>query len=475
MAASLRGTLLALLLAGSLVPLAGLGWLEYRNVAESEVEHRRDEFRSEALAAALRADAAAVQGSDPLAAASQGVTAEDVLLMGPDGNATRLSGPAPPWPEVRAAAGDTLSGVQEVERPDEGLKLVAWARAPTTNGMIVLVRPPLSTLAPTPALPFILLAAFVALGVAIVLGFVVLRVVAPVGRLEAAALRLARGDAPAPVVVEGPSEVRSLASAFNTMAEELAHRRAEVERLLEERTRALIDREEDLGSLRFTLAHEFREPIRSMLWMADDLLERPLDRDAREATLVLRRRIEDLDAVFRDLLRYEDVSRRPAPIDDVPLESVLRNAISEAHQAGPLRVESERLPVVRGNRDLLTIALAELLRNAAQHGRRGPESAVARVTAERDGDDVVLNVDDLGPGIPVQRREDAVQLFQRMRRQAPGTGAGLAIARRAIQRHDGDLTLAESPGGGTRVTVRLPSGGPAPRSPLPEEPAGRRF
>jgi signal transduction histidine kinase len=459
MAATLRTSLLALLLVSSLVPIAGLGWLEYRALAEAREEQRHAQLQQAVLAAALRADAAAAEGRDPLLAAADGAPADDVILLGEDGVMRSARGAA--LSGLGEIAGETLSGEGEVQD-----QLVVWARAPTARAIVFLVDDHVHTI-PAPQLPFLLLTAFIASGVAVVLAFVMLRVLRPVAHLEAASRRLARGEWGERVPVEGPAEVRALGEAFNEMAGALERQRSDLDSALGERTRALIDREGDLEALRFTLAHEFREPLRSLRWMADDLLERPLDADAREAARVLRRRIDSLDAVFRDLLRYEEVSRRPAAVERVALDTVLSRALDAV--SVPLRVQREPLPEIEGDAELLREAFAEVLRNAATHG-----GGRVDVQAEREGDEVLLRFDDRGPGIPAARREDALNLFQRLRRDVPGTGAGLAIARRAIERHGGTLALDEAPGGGARVVVRLPQQAQLDAPPAREAPR-RRF
>ena len=474
MASSLRVSLLALLLAGTTLPLAGLAWIEYQGMSQEREEHEATRRQAAALAAALRAESA---GGEGVLEAAQGAApaGEEVFLVRRDGSYRAGGGAAGQWPELTRLAADRVSGVGTAPHPATGAETeVAWARAPSVDALVVLARPP-SAPAGAVGVPFLLLAAFLGLGILLLLSFVASQVVAPVGRLETASRRLTRGEWHERVPVEGPAETRALAAAFNAMAEALQRQRAQLDALLEERTRDLIDREGDLDALRFTLAHEFREPLRSLRWMADDLLDAPLEAGAREGVLLLRRRIDDLDAVFRDLLRYEDVSRRAAAVEQVDLDDVLRAAEREAGEAGPLRVVRGPLPPVRGQRDLLALAFTEVLRNVAQHARppRGP--AVARVVVdERDGR-LVLHVDDEGPGIPARRRDDVLNLFQRLRRDVPGTGAGLAIARRAVERHGGTLTLGEAPGGGTRVTIELPTGGPPGRTPLPQEPRRRRF
>ena len=99
-------------------------------------------------------------------------------------------------------------------------------------------------------------------------------------------------------------------------------------------------------------------------------------------------------------------------------------------------------------------AVANLIQNAARHGER------VHVTVHREGEVVQVTVDDDGPGIPPERREEAFQPFKRLdasrNPQTGGTGLGLTISRDIVRGHGGDLTLETAPIGGLRAMVRLP-------------------
>ncbi|HEY0145194.1 MAG TPA: ATP-binding protein, partial [Methylovirgula sp.] len=98
--------------------------------------------------------------------------------------------------------------------------------------------------------------------------------------------------------------------------------------------------------------------------------------------------------------------------------------------------------------------LANLGGNALAHAKK------IRIDGQRDQRFLTINVDDNGPGIPVDQREDVFRPFYRLdasrNQDQGGTGLGLAIARDIARSHGGDITLGESPLGGLRATVRVP-------------------
>jgi signal transduction histidine kinase len=131
-----------------------------------------------------------------------------------------------------------------------------------------------------------------------------------------------------------------------------------------------------------------------------------------------------------------------------------------------LQVEAVGNLPVRGNRELVTQALANLVDNAIKYAPlHGAEAAGAPadilVQAGSDGDFVRLSVSDHGPGIAEGDRERAVQRFVRLEqsRSEPGSGLGLSLASAVAHLHGGELRLEDN-GPGLRATLVLPRGGP---------------
>lgn len=469
----LRTGLLAIVLATSLVPLAGLGVMQARESARASEALEASSFERAALASAVRADLAARQGDDPLAAAHQGVPpGARTYLLARDGAWQGSDGSAGSAPELARLVGDRLSGHATATDPGSGADArLAWARAPNVDGVILLSAAPQP---PTWVTPVLL--SFMGLllgGVVLVATSLTRRVVDPVARLEAASVRLAEGDWSIRAPIEGSREVESLARSFNRMADALQAQTAELDRLVRDRTRSLAESEADVERLNFTLAHELREPLRSMGTLATHALGDESAEEARHVLGMLARRIAQLERILLDLMRYEDLAHRDAPMGPLDLRRVAEEAAATVRsQEGPLNVDVGPLPEVRGNPELLAAAFEEALRNAVQHAGAGSRVVLASRVADGRAE---VTVDDEGPGVPADRREDAFHLFQRLRPDSPGTGVGLAIVQRVAARHDGAARLEEAPGGGTRLVLDLPLAGPVERAPPPETPPSRRF
>nr|WP_063792209.1 HAMP domain-containing sensor histidine kinase [Nonomuraea pusilla] len=236
-----------------------------------------------------------------------------------------------------------------------------------------------------------------------------------------------------------------------------------------------------------TAAHELRTPLTSMRTNLallhhpglgqDDRAEIIADLDAEQG------RIERLITMLRQLARGELLD--PASFGRADLAGIVTAAVEDARRRHPHAVITASVGgdvEVRGWAEGLRLVADNLLDNAALHGARtapngdgalegrvaGGGRAEIGVTLARDGDVVVLTVEDAGPGIPPDDRERVFARFHR-RPGSPGSGLGLTLVGQQAALHGGTVTLTSPPGGGTRVEVRLPSpSAPPARGALPE-------
>jgi len=133
-----------------------------------------------------------------------------------------------------------------------------------------------------------------------------------------------------------------------------------------------------------------------------------------------------------------------------------------------LKVDAPAAAPVRGNRELVSQALANLVDNAIKYAapdrtRRAAHPEIVVRAAAGEGDRILLTVSDAGPGIPVADRRRAVERFVRLEqsRSQPGSGLGLSLAQAVAHLHGGELTLEDNRPG-LRTTISLPRGGPLP-------------
>ncbi|HEY8578493.1 MAG TPA: ATP-binding protein, partial [Beijerinckiaceae bacterium] len=166
---------------------------------------------------------------------------------------------------------------------------------------------------------------------------------------------------------------------------------------------------------------------------------------------------KDVDEMQRMLEAYLAFARgaggeQAAPTD---MRTLLEELRADAERHGhPTRLVFQGDPVATVRPDALRRCLTNLIANAQRYG----DSIVIEATREQRF--MTINVDDDGPGIPAPLREDVFRPFYRIdearNQNDVGTGLGLAIARDIARAHGGDITLATSPLGGLRASVRVP-------------------
>ncbi|WP_460717896.1 sensor histidine kinase [Nocardia heshunensis] len=207
-------------------------------------------------------------------------------------------------------------------------------------------------------------------------------------------------------------------------------------------------------------SHELRSPLAVVTAALELARDRPeaLDAELIDGTLLpeterMRRLIDDLLTLAAADENGLEVRGGDVDLDDVAAEQVLA-----LRMRGGVTVRSEIDAVrIRGDRPKLERALRNIVENAAAHTR----STVA-VTVRRDTAGALLIVDDDGPGIPAADRERVFGRFVRLEadraRATGGSGLGLAIVAEIVAAHGGSVTIGESPWGGARFVIALPTG-----------------
>lgn len=287
--------------------------------------------------------------------------------------------------------------------------------------------------APAWAWPPLLSMGLMALAILVIVVFSVRRITRPLRTLAAAADRFGRGQDGAPPAEAGPEEVRRTIHAFNEMQERLR-------RFVADRTGMLA-----------AISHDLRTPITTLRLRAE-FIEDPEIRDKILETLAEMQQMTEATLAF---LR-EDAAREDSRQVDLAalIQSLcddLADAGGEVAFAGADRTPYLCRPVA------LKRALSNLIENAVAYGAR------ARVALRQEAAELWIVVDDDGPGIPAERREEIFEPFVRLEdsrsRETGGAGLGLAIARSIARGHGGDVTLENRPEGGLRAILRLPKAG----------------
>ena len=273
---------------------------------------------------------------------------------------------------------------------------------------------------------------------------------APVGSLRRATLRLSAGDLSARVggpVNRRRDEIGQLAQDFDAMAGRL-------ENLVGSQRRLLRD-----------VSHELRSPL-ARLTVALQLARDREGARAAEALDRIERETGRLDALIGQLLLLERLEARMPEAGAVTfdlcdlLNEVVDDASFEASAAKRgVELDADSPCPLRGSPALVRSALDNVLRNAVRHTA---EETAVEVSIDRGEEGTEIMIRDHGPGVPEEQLETLFEPFSRVtdarERSTGGAGLGLAIARRAIELHDGGVTARNHPDGGLEVSIRLPAG-----------------
>ncbi|MEW5729480.1 MAG: ATP-binding protein [Pseudomonadota bacterium] len=221
----------------------------------------------------------------------------------------------------------------------------------------------------------------------------------------------------------------------------------------------------ELENFAYVASHDLQEPLRMMGGYAQLIARRyggQIDDDGREFLGYMAEGAERMKAMIDDLLDYSRVDRGEparAVVDmNLALDSALANLAAAIAEAGAEVGAPAPLPSVWGESALLARLMQNLVGNAVKYHRPGERPRVT-VTAEPTESGWIFTVADNGIGIPADSRERVFQIFQRLhaRGSYPGTGIGLAICKKIVERHGGRIWVEDGPGGGSAFRFTLPA------------------
>ncbi|WP_321576076.1 sensor histidine kinase [Halosolutus gelatinilyticus] len=265
-----------------------------------------------------------------------------------------------------------------------------------------------------------------------------------------------------------------------TRERELDRRNEELRRIRADLENAVIELEasnERLDSFASTASHDLQEPLRMIsqyLQLIDDRYAADLDEDGREFLAFAVDGADRMRAMVDDLLAYSRVDSQGEPLGPVDLNAVLDDVqrdlqVSiEEHNA---EIVAEELPCVRGDAGQLRQVFQNLLSNAIEYSGDAPPRIT--VSARRRADEWVLSVTDEGIGIEPDDQRRIFDLFQRLHAidDHAGSGIGLALCKRIVERHGGEIWVESEPGDGSTFSFTV-SSCPEQSTPAQKTPSG---
>ena len=219
---------------------------------------------------------------------------------------------------------------------------------------------------------------------------------------------------------------------------------------------------ERLEQFAHAASHDLQEPLRmvsSYLQLIEGRYGEDLDEEGEEFLDFAVDGADRMREMIDGLLEYSRVETRGEPFEPTDLDAVLADVLDDLqvsiaeHDA---EIAVEPLPTVEGDPSQLRQVFQNLLDNAIEYSGEG--SPHVEITSERDGDEWVISVSDRGVGLDTDNVDRVFEVFQRLHTydEHPGTGIGLALCRRIVERHGGEMWVDSEPGEGSTFSFTLP-------------------
>ncbi len=258
-------------------------------------------------------------------------------------------------------------------------------------------------------------------------------------------------------VTERRQAERALQEAHTLLADKAAH----LETLVQQRTARLRESIAELEAFSYSIAHDLRAPLRSLRGFSDALLSDhagSLDAEGQDYLRRIAASAARMDRLIQDVLSYSRVVRGESPVETVDIGHLLRDIAESYPMLAPDKanlVFEGTFPPVRGGEALLTQVFSNLLGNAAKFVPPGARPDI-RVWAETRGAKVCVFIRDRGIGIAPEHQERIFGMFEQLGKAYEGTGIGLAIVKKAVERMGGAVGVDSQPGQGSTFWIELP-------------------
>jgi light-regulated signal transduction histidine kinase (bacteriophytochrome) len=248
---------------------------------------------------------------------------------------------------------------------------------------------------------------------------------------------------------------------LNQSSDELKKAHDVLEARVKERTAELARSNAELEQFAYIASHDLQEPLRmvsSYVQLLGRRYQGKLDKDADEFIAFASEGAIRMQRLINDLLAYSRVGTRGKSFEEVNLEAVLARALENLQLAlkeKSAAVTHDPLPTVFGDVGQLTQVFQNLIDNAVKFRADAPPRV--HISARLEGSGYICSVKDNGIGIAPEFVNRLFVLFQRLhtRRDYPGTGIGLAICKRIVERHGGKIWVESRPGEGSTFFFQI--------------------
>ena len=259
-------------------------------------------------------------------------------------------------------------------------------------------------------------------------------------------------------------EVHTMNATLNATQRELSKEKRRLDRVLgelQDRQFELARSNRDLQQFAHVISHDLKAPLRNVRSYAEFLRQDLAGTLPEEAEGFLQRiitRSSDMDAMIDGVLRYARAGQSSSPTEPVDVGALVRELVDLHDVAADTSIHiAPHLPVIEANKTQLRQVLQNLIANALKYGRGAPP--VLEISSSDAGEFIDLRVADNGPGISAEDQERIWNLFYTttaIEEDGSGSGIGLALVKRLVDRNGGVITVESGEGKGAAFTVRWP-------------------
>ena len=240
-------------------------------------------------------------------------------------------------------------------------------------------------------------------------------------------------------------------------------KRKQIEDKIEKRTEELARSNKELEQFAYVSSHDLKEPLRmitSFLQLLDRRYSNELDQDANEFIGYAVDGAKRMDNMINDLLEYSRIGNKERKFEYLQSEKILETAkmnLKQSIKDSNANITHDPLPLIHANEPMMIQLFQNIIGNAIKY--RGRENPRIHISADNGDDEYIFSVKDNGIGIDKKHLDRIFTIFQRLhsRDEYDGTGIGLAISKRIIQKHRGKIWVKSKPGKGSTFYFTIPN------------------
>jgi signal transduction histidine kinase len=286
----------------------------------------------------------------------------------------------------------------------------------------------------------------------------------PLKRLMHATAAIAGGDYSPPALINRRDEIGRLATAFNSMASQVRHAHEELEDKVKSRTKELEMVNKELEAFSYSVSHDLRAPLRAVsgyAMMLKEDYEDTFDDEAKRITGNILSNVKMMGRLIDDLIAFSRLGKREVRRQVTDMKALADTCVSELNPAWPeerFLLSVDPMPPCKGDEDLLKQVWMNLIGNAMKYSSKSPDPRI-NIGATQNVKGPVYFVRDNGAGFDMKYADKLFKVFQRLHTQEEfeGTGVGLALVKRILDKHQGEIWAEATPGEGAVFYFRLPA------------------